>query len=130
MFFHFSKSKYQFGITAIMEAKRQEEFAISAGVRDLKGLVQRKVVTTNTVIMGEVEYSIYRGLIVAKSEDGTGLCKYKLGIASLLNVKELLPEDNLVSQIENFALNAKSNKQKQRLHVEVVKGQFGFLSYS
>ena len=57
------------------------------------------------------------------------LGEYEFGIASLLNKKEGDMVNFQDSQIENFALDVKSNKQKLRSHVEVVKGQFGFLSY-
>ena len=49
------------------------------------------------------------------------LAEYEFGIASLLNKKEGDMVNFQDSQIENFALDVKSNKQKLRSHVEVVK---------
>ena len=57
------------------------------------------------------------------------LGEYEFGIASLLNKKEGDMVNFQDSQIENFALDVKSNKQKLRSHVEPVKVQFGSLSY-
>ena len=57
------------------------------------------------------------------------LGKYEFGIVSLLNKNEGYLVNFQDSQIVNFALDVKSNKQKLRSHVKPEKGQFGFLSY-
>ena len=53
----------------------------------------------------------HHGLI----KDGTVLGEYEFGIASLLNKKEGDMVNFQDSQIENFALDVKSNKQCQDL---------------